>query len=328
VFTVATINVAGLRGATITGKGPRTGHGLQEWFAQIRQSGVDVIAFQETKVNADQMLEPLKLLEINPDDFFLQEDQFRKGHAGVGLWINPETITVSAIETPLESHPNSQKYSFSGRWLEAELSNEVTVVSAYFHHAESPTSMSRDRVLIDRNKSEHSMNSKHFFMDASFARIRELLKTRKHLIVMGDINIAHHDLDLKNFKGNKTKAGFLPEERAWLDLLLHESDLEQIKKTYSYNPDFDYHPPQVEQFDQGFLDMHDVSRELWGPQTSRYTWWTNMGHAFDNDAGWRIDYQFVDAALAQSVISSDVHKQTSFLTRFSDHAPLVNIYKI
>lgn len=328
MFTVATINVAGLRGATITGKGPKMGHGLQEWWNEDRDQPLDVIALQETKVNEEQVSEPLKVLGVDSSDFYFQEDRFRKGHAGVALWVNPKTVSVEDLRMPLENQTDSERFSFSGRWLEADLSNGVTVVSSYFHHADSPTTVSRDGVQIDRAKSEHSMESKYQFMDVVFARIRELLRTKSHVIVMGDINIAHHEIDLKNAKGNKTKAGFLPEERVWLDLLLSESDLDTIKNTYAYNSDLDYRPPKVSQFDQGFIGMHDVAREQWGPDTARYTWWTNMGRAFDNDAGWRIDYQFTDSELATLIRDARVDKQSSFLSRYSDHAPLVVSYDL
>jgi exodeoxyribonuclease-3 len=221
MLVVGTINVAGLRGATITGKGPRGGAGLQEWFKSLRTDpdGIDVLAFQETKVNVDQIGGPLSALGIEAPDFALQEDRFRKGHAGVGMWVNPQRRTVTEIRTPFEDTENSERYSYSGRWLEVDLDPDLTVVSSYYHHAESPTSVSRAGVKIAREKSVHSMDSKHHFMADSFARIRQLRESGRKLIIMGDVNIAHTEIDIKNAKGNRTKAGFLPEERVWLDLL-------------------------------------------------------------------------------------------------------------
>jgi exodeoxyribonuclease-3 len=337
MLTVGTINVAGLRGATITGKGPRGGAGLQEWFGGLRADpgGIDVLAFQETKVNADQIGDSLIALGIEREEFILQEDRFRKGHAGVGMWVNPQNRLVTEIRTPLEDAENSERYSYSGRWLEVDLDPDITVVSSYFHHAESPTAMSRAGVRIDREKSVHSMDSKHHFIADTFARIRQLRESGRKLIIMGDVNIAHTEIDIKNAKGNRTKAGFLPEERVWLDLLLGpksarecSSELDRLKEVYRYNPEIDYSPPATVEFDRGFVGLHDVTREFFGPEQRVYTWWTNMGHAFDNDAGWRIDYQFTDEALAKSVVELRVDRQSDFATRFSDHAPLLVKYDI
>jgi exodeoxyribonuclease-3 len=104
--------------------------------------------------------------------------------------------------------------------------------------------------------------------------------------------------------------------------------LDQLKTVYRNNPEIDYRPPPTAEFDRGFVGLHDVTREFFGPEHRVYTWWTNMGHAFDNDAGWRIDYQFTDDALAKTVVEVRIDRQSDFATRFSDHAPLLVKYDI
>lgn len=328
-FTVASSNVAGLRGATLTGKAAKIGHGFDAWFSQMRalKDGLDILAIQETKMRAEEMDTALEKLGVRTEDFHLQDDVHKKGHAGVALWLNPETCTLKALRTPFEDNSDAAQLNYSGRWCEADVEVaglEFTMICAYFHHADSPTVKSRDGKLIDRGKSEHSMYSKHRFMADSTARLRELQSAGKQVLLVGDVNIAHQNQDIKNWKGNLTKAGFLPEERAWLDLWFAENgaDMREVAQTYAYNASIDYRPPETTQFDAGGLGLSDLTRKL-RPEDEIYTWWTNMGHAFDNDAGWRIDYQIATAALAEKVQEIKVHKQASYEVRYSDHAPLV-----
>jgi exodeoxyribonuclease-3 len=327
MFTIASVNVAGLRGSTITGKGPKSGNGLQQWFDPLK---LDILSIQETKATMEQSTKSLELLGINPSDYHLLNDQYRKGHAGISIWANPKTVKVNSVNTPLENHPLSEQYSFSGRYLELDVTfnnQPITIINSYWHHADSPTLKLMDGSLIDRDKSIHSMNSKHIFLDALFTRLKELLNQGKEFIIMGDFNIAHTDIDIKNFSGNKTKAGFLPEERAWLDLMFTASLATGAKEVYTYNKDIDYHAPKTKHFNEAGLGLIDVCREQWNDERI-YTWWSNRGRAFDNDAGWRIDYQVATPKLAATAKSAEVQRQDSFLTRYSDHAPVVVSYDL
>jgi exodeoxyribonuclease-3 len=141
-----------------------------------------------------------------------------------------------------------------------------------------------------------SMDDKHAFLALATERMAELLADGRRVVVGGDLNIAHTDADLKNAKGNVGKAGCLPEERAWL----------------------------TRWFDAGWVD---VGRAHAGDVPGPYTWWSWRGKAFDNDAGWRIDYQVASPALAAAVRDVRVERAPTYDQRFSDHAPFVVDYE-
>jgi exodeoxyribonuclease III len=140
-----------------------------------------------------------------------------------------------------------------------------------------------------------SMEDKHDFLGRVTERMDELLASGRHVVVGGDLNITHTDADLKDCRGNVGKAGCLPEERAWL----------------------------TKWFDAGWVD---VTRAHVGEGPGPYTWWSWRGKAFDNDAGWRIDYQVVSPALAETARAVTVDRAPAYDQRFSDHAPLVVDY--
>ena len=143
-----------------------------------------------------------------------------------------------------------------------------------------------------------SMAEKLAFLDLVTDRLRELGAGGARAVVGGDLNTTHRDVDLKNWKGNVGAAGCLPEEREYLDRW----------------------------FDQ--LGWADVHRRLAGPGPGPYTWWSWRGKAFDNDAGWRIDYQLASPALAPSAATAVVDRAPSYSQRWSDHAPLVVDYAL
>ena len=117
------------------------------------------------------------------------------------------------------------------------------------------------------------------------------LKQEREFVLVGDINIAHKEIDLKNWKGNRKNSGFLPEERAWLGGLLERDGLVDVFRTLNPRPD-------------------------------QYTWWSNRGQARAKNVGWRIDYQ-----LATPGIAAKAKREQIFLERrFSDHAPVVIDY--
>ncbi len=120
----------------------------------------------------------------------------------------------------------------------------------------------------------------------------------REVLVCGDWNIAHTELDLKNWKANRKNAGFLPEERAWLSRVFDE------------------------------LGYVDVQRRLDPEGPGPYTWWSYRGKAFDNDAGWRIDYQVATPGLAQRCTSFVVERAESYDKRWSDHAPVTATYDV
>ena len=119
----------------------------------------------------------------------------------------------------------------------------------------------------------------------------------REMVVCGDWNIAHTEADLKNWRGNRKNSGFLPEERAWLGRVLEQAEL------------------------------FDVVRDLYPGQVGPYSWWSYRGRAFDNDAGWRIDYQMATAGLARGAVSARVERAVEHGLRWSDHAPVTVRYE-
>ncbi len=143
-----------------------------------------------------------------------------------------------------------------------------------------------------------SMAEKYAFLDLVTARLAELGARGVRAVVGGDVNTTHRDVDLKNWKGNLRSAGCLPQERAYLDRWFGE------------------------------LGWVDLGRRLGGEGPGPYTWWSWRGKAFDNDAGWRIDYQVATPALAEVAVTARVDRAATYDARFSDHAPVVVAYDL
>lgn len=140
---------------------------------------------------------------------------------------------------------------------------------------------------------EARQKEKFRFMDFYLPQLKAQAADGRRYILCGDWNIAHQKRDIKNWRGNQKNSGFLPEERAWLDTLFN---------------------------DVGWVDAF---RELEQEEHS-YTWWSFRGQAWQNNTGWRIDYQMLSPNLAGTVMATDIYKQQ----RFSDHAPLIIDYKL
>jgi exodeoxyribonuclease-3 len=139
-------------------------------------------------------------------------------------------------------------------------------------------------------------------------RMAELGKAG-HSVITGDLNIGHRTLDIKNWKGNVKNAGFLPEERAYLDKWLGHED------------DSDYNTGARHRF-------VDVGRKASGEVDGPYSWWSYRGRAFDTDTGWRIDYQLATPDIAGTLTDYRIDRAPSYDTRWSDHAPVVATYAL
>ncbi|GAB3476671.1 exodeoxyribonuclease III [Nocardiopsis coralliicola] len=136
------------------------------------------------------------------------------------------------------------------------------------------------------------------FGDYLVRRRAEVEAQGRSLLVCGDFNIAHREADLKNWRGNRKNSGFLPEERAWLSRVFGE------------------------------VGLVDVVRALHPDAEGPYSWWSYRGRAFDNDAGWRIDYHAATAELARSAVRAEVERAASYDQRWSDHAPVTAVYAL
>ena len=163
----------------------------------------------------------------------------------------------------------------------------LTVVSVYVYKG----------YLDDDGREGAKMAEKYAFMERVTARLRELSDGRL-LLVGGDLNVAHKQVDVANWRGNLKSVGCLPAERAHLDRWF------------------------------GDLGLVDVGRALGGDGPGPYTWWTWRGQAFDRDVGWRIDYQMASPAWAARAVKADVDRAASYDERWSDHAPVIVTYVV
>ncbi|MDO5663031.1 MAG: exodeoxyribonuclease III [Brachybacterium sp.] len=269
-FTIATVNVNGLRAAARKG--------MAEWLAQTT---ADVITLQEVRA-PNELVAGL----LGEDWSVASEASTLKGRNGVAIAVRTgrEGVDLSTVRCGLEGLDGD---THTGRWMEADVHGPfgddglLTVISCYMHSGNT--------------EKPQTMTDKYAFLDVMVERLAALRADGRHVVLTGDINIAHREVDIKNWKGNLKSAGFLPEERAYLDRM----------------------------FDGDWVDVH---RTLAGEGPGPYTWWSQRGKAYDNDSGWRIDYQIADPALAARAASAQVDRAPSYDTRWSDHAPLVITY--
>ncbi len=264
VLTIATINVNGVRAAFKRGMGA--------WLEARRP---DVVLLQEVRAPQEKVGE---FLPASDWDLAHAESEV-KGRSGVAI---ASRLPMAAVRINLDQGVATN----TGRWVEADLElpggRSLTVVSTYIHSGTLGTP---------------SMDEKYAFLELVTARLDELRGGGRLVVVAGDVNVAHRNEDLKNWKGNLKAAGCLPQERAYLDRW----------------------------FDAGWVDL---GRRLGGEGPGPYTWWSWRGKAFDNDAGWRIDYQIASPGLAPHAVKAEVDRAPSYAERFSDHAPLVVAYDL
>ena len=264
MITIASVNVNGLRAATK--------NGMHGWLA-TRQP--DVVTLQEVRA-PDELVAGL----MGDDWHVVHAEASAKGRAGVAV----------ASRQPIAAWRRGDDepcFVGTGRWIEADLTlpdgTALTVISAYAHtgDAEVPA----------------RMTEKLAFFDAMTARLEALRATGNEVLLTGDLNVAHRDIDLKNWKGNIGVAGCHPDER--------------------------------QRFDHWFSELGwvDVARQLAGEVPGPYSWWSYRGRAFDTDAGWRIDYHIATPGLAARAVDSSVDRAPSYAERWSDHAPVVVNYR-
>ena len=263
-FRVVTANVNGIRATSRRG-------GLQ-WLAE---SGADVICLQEVRATTEQLMSVLDSSVLSHWHTH-HAPAPELGRSGVAV-LSREAPSAVRIDVRVPDIDGQ------GRWIECDFDSRVgpvTVVSTYIHSGE-----------VDTPKQV----AKHAFLTGADKRLATLARLAKRngreALVCGDFNIGHREVDIKNWKGNRGKSGFLPEERAHLD---------------------------------GWFSgaWTDLGRELGGEGPGPYTWWSWRGRGFDTDGGWRIDYQIATAELAARARSAVVGKAATYAERWSDHAPL------
>ena len=255
MFRVITLNLNGIRSAAKKG-----------FFDWMMQQNADVVCVQEVKAQETDITNPLFKPAGYHSYFHFAE---KKGYSGVGIYTKHQPIDVV---TGIQYLPFDQE----GRYVEVSF-DKLSVASLYLPSGTSGEL--RQAVKFDFLK-----------------RYADCLSTRcnnKEVIICGDWNIAHRQIDLKNWRGNQKNSGFLPEERAWMDHL--------------FGP-------------MGFIDAF---REI-NVEPLQYTWWSHRGQAWAKNVGWRIDYQVLTPGLKGAVKAVSIYKDQ----RFSDHAPLIIDYAL
>lgn len=253
---IITLNLNGIRSASRKG--------FLEWLPKQR---ADVICVQELKAQAADMTEDLLAPAGYHGHFHYAE---KKGYSGVGIYSREKPAKVAAGFGVAE-------FDAEGRFLRTDF-GKLSVISLY---------------LPSGSSGDHRQASKFRFLDAFFPLMKRLRKAGREVVLCGDWNIAHREIDLKNWKGNLKNSGFLPEERAWMTRVFDE------------------------------LGWVDVYRRLHPEATGEaYTWWSNRGQAWAKNVGWRIDYQIATPGIAAQAKRAAVYKTE----RFSDHAPLIIEY--
>ena len=269
MFKLTSLNLNGIRSAA--------SKGLEDWLAQ---SVPDCICVQELKAQAADMGGRFEELAGLKGHFHFAE---KKGYSGVGVYSRHEPSDVIIGY-------GSREFDLEGRYVELRFDQpgrkhlpKLSVISAYFPSGSS---------------GPERQDAKFRFLAEFYPHLLSLRKDRDY-VLCGDINIAHQEIDLKNFKGNKKNSGFLPEERAWMTRLLSEP---------------------------GKVDAHvDVYRQLQPTTTdAAYTWWSNRGQAYANNVGWRLDYHLATPAVAALARTERIYKEQ----RFSDHAPITVEYDL
>ncbi|MBS3953485.1 MAG: exodeoxyribonuclease III [Methylomicrobium sp.] len=253
---VITFNANGIRSAERKG-----------FFNWLVQQNADVVCLQETKAQIHQLTQPA----FCPDGYHCYyHDAEKKGYSGVAIYSKAEPQKViSGI-----GWPDVDK---EGRFFEIQFKH-LSIISLY---------------LPSGTSGEHRQSFKYQFLDRFLIYLNALDQSTRDYIICGDWNIAHHKIDLKNWRSNQKNSGFLPEERAWMDTLFA---------------------------DQQWLDAF----RLLNKNPEEYTWWSNRGQAWAKNVGWRIDYQIISGNLAGKTVSTSIYKEE----KFSDHAPLIMDYNL
>ena len=256
MLRVVSQNLNGIRSAARKG-----------WFDWVASRKAQIVCIQEVKAQADDLDETMTSIGRARGHFHFAQ---KRGYSGVGLYAAKKPAAViSGFGVP--------EFDDEGRYIEVDFGS-YTVISLYVPSGTS---------------SPERLEAKFRFMPAFKAHLQALRDSGREIILCGDWNVAHKEIDLKNWRANRKNSGFLPEERQWLTEI------------------FD---------DLGFVD---VFRQL-DERAEQYTWWSNRGNAWANNVGWRIDYQIATPGIAATAKRAEIFKAE----RFSDHAALIIDYDV
>ena len=256
-FRIITLNLNGIRSAATKG--------FVEW---AEQTGADCMGVQEIKAQAEHVDGRFEKVAGMQGHFHYAQ---KKGYSGVGLYTKkaPSDVRIGF---------GNREFDAEGRWVETRFDTakrKFSVISAYFPSGSSGPERQAAKFRFLAQMAPHLVK----------------LKAEREFVLVGDINIAHREIDLKNWKSNQKNSGFLPEERAWLTKLFDKAGLVDVFRTLNNKPE-------------------------------QYTWWSQRGQAKAKNVGWRLDYH-----IATPAIAATAQREEIFLAqRFSDHAPVVMDY--
>lgn len=253
-----------MRIISFNANGIRAAH-RKGFFDWLDGQNADVVCIQETKAQHWQLADRA-FFPVGYHSYY--HDAEKKGYSGTAIY---------ARRQPDRVHYGLgwEEFDREGRWLQADF-GALSVVSLY---------------LPSGSSGDERQQFKFQCMDFLKPRLAEIVASGREWVICGDWNIAHREIDLKNWKSNQKNSGFLPEERAWLDEVF------------------------------GPVGLVDTFREL-DPRPERYTWWSNRGRARANNVGWRIDYHVTTPGMAGQARAAAIHTDDNF----SDHAPLIIDY--
>ena len=261
MFKLTSLNLNGIRSAATKG--------VETW---LEQHAPDCICVQEIKAQMPDLAGRFEMLAGMQGHFQLAE---KKGYSGVGVYTRhapSDVVTGFGMD----------EFDAEGRYVELRFDTprrKFSVISCYFPSGSS---------------GPERQEAKFRFLDG-FYPVLQRLKAEREFILCGDVNIAHQEIDLKNWKSNQKNSGFLPEERAWMTRVLTEGGLV------------------------------DVYRRLQPDATdAAYTWWSNRGQAYAKNVGWRLDYHLATPAIAEKARREAIYKAE----KFSDHAPITIEYEL
>ena len=288
MFKLSSLNLNGIRSAA--------SKGVEGWLAQSKP---DCICVQELKAQAVDIEGRFQEMAGLKGYFHFAE---KKGYSGVAVYTRHEPSEVIVGY-------GSSEFDAEGRYVELRFDRpgrkhapKLSIISAYFPSGSS---------------GEERQAAKFRFLAEFYPRLAAL-KQERDFVLCGDINIAHQEIDLKNFKGNKKNSGFLPEERAWMTELLRlgaaKDAAENAEKANK----------AAEELSRSRGGIVDVYRKLKPTTTDEaYTWWSNRGQAYAKNVGWRLDYHLATLPIAALATTEHIYKEQ----KFSDHAPITVNYE-
>jgi exodeoxyribonuclease-3 len=257
MFRLVTLNLNGIRSAA--------NKGFVEWAETI---GADCMGVQEVKAQAADVAGRFERVAGLDGHFQFAQ---KKGYSGVGLYTRkaPSDVIVG-----FDGH----EFDAEGRYVETRYDTsrrKFSLISCYFPSGSS---------------GEERQAAKYRFLARIYPHLVKL-KAEREFILVGDVNIAHQQIDLKNWRSNQKNSGFLPDERAWLTTLLDQAGLVDVFRTLNQRPE-------------------------------QYTWWSQRGQAWAKNVGWRLDYHLATPGIAARA----KREQILLAPRFSDHAPVLIDY--